>query len=77
MKRKTVILLFLVLAMAMLAGCGMQTEKTADAGMKAEINTLTFSAASLTQDPTFVDWTQDGTVMQLIDQTGGNREGSM
>lgn len=77
MKRKRWrILLFLLLALVMLAGCSAQTEKTADAGANAEIATLVFSAASLTQEPAFVDWTQDGTAMQLIarkDETGAVR----
>ncbi|MBR1584945.1 MAG: DUF2318 domain-containing protein [Clostridia bacterium] len=66
MKRKWSVLLFLLLAAVMLAGCAAQTEKTADAGADANISTLTFSAAELTREPTFVDWTQDGTAMQLI-----------
>ncbi len=74
MKRKHgSILLFLLLAAVMLAGCSAQSEKAADANGNAAISTLTFSAASLTQELTFVDWTQDGTAMQLIarkDETG-------
>ena len=67
MKRKIgMFLLLLSLAALMLTGCAALTEKTADAGVNTEINTLTFSAAELTQEPTFVDWTQDGTAMQLI-----------
>ena len=65
MKRKQgSILLFLLLAVMMLAGCAAQTENAAETN--AKINTLTFSAVSLTQEPTFVDWNQDGTSMQLI-----------
>ena len=49
MKRKQGgVLLFLLLAVLMLAGCAAQTEKAAD----GKINTLTFSAAALTQEPT-------------------------
>lgn len=77
MKRKQGgILLILLLTVVMLAGCAAQTEKAADAGENVEINTLTFSAAELTQEPAFVDWTQDGTAMQLIarkDETGAVR----
>lgn len=68
------ILLFLVTLM--LAGCAVQDEKATDTNVNAEISTLTFSAAALTQEPAFVDWTQDGTAMQLIarkDETGAVR----
>ena len=60
------IFLFLYLATLMLAGCAAQTESAPDAGVKPEINTLTFSAKALTREPTFLDWTQNGTAMQLI-----------
>ena len=66
-------MLILLLAAVMLAGCAAQTEKAADTDVNAASDTLTFSAAELTQEPTFVDWTQDGTAMQLIarkDETG-------
>lgn len=67
MKRKSGMMLLLpLLAVIILAGCAAQTKEAADAGVNTEINTLTFSAAELTQEPTFVDWTQDGTAMQLI-----------
>lgn len=73
MKRIQWGIFFLFLASLMLAGCAVQSEKTPDDGSKAEISTLTFSAKDLTGEPTFLDWTQDGTAMQLIarkDETG-------
>lgn len=60
----------------MLAGCAAQTENASDTKINTQIDTLNISAASLTQEPTFVDWTQDGTAMQLIarkDDTGAVR----
>lgn len=69
-------LLFLLSAVLMLAGCAVQDEKATDTNVNAEISTLTFSAAALTQEPAFVDWTQGGTAMQLIarkDETGAVR----
>ena len=69
-------LLSVLLAMFMLAGCAAQSEKAADANSGEETAVLTFSAAELTWEPTFIDWTQDGTAMQLIarrDETGAVR----
>ncbi|MBR1584233.1 MAG: DUF2318 domain-containing protein [Clostridia bacterium] len=77
MKRKFLCgLLLLLLASLMLTGCAAQTEKAADGNEAVKADTLIFSAAELTQEPTFVDWTQDGTAMQLIarkDETGAVR----
>ena len=69
-------LLFLLSAVLMLAGCAGGTEVTtaADAGETQPV--LTINAAALTREPTFVDWIQDGTAMQLIarrDEAGAVR----
>lgn len=75
-RRKETRLLLLFCAMLMLAGCAAQTEKATNMGVNDEISTLTFSAGALSREPTFVDWVQDGTAMQLIarkDETGAVR----
>ena len=59
-------LLFLLSAVLMLAGCAGGAEVTADANVGETQLVLTFSAAALSREPVFVDWTQDGTAMQLI-----------
>ncbi|MBQ8161640.1 MAG: DUF2318 domain-containing protein [Clostridia bacterium] len=71
--KKWSFLLILVLAAVTLAGCTAQSEKPEASGKDSEPLTLTISAETLTQEPTFVDWNQDGTDMQLIarkDDTG-------
>ncbi|MBQ6595679.1 MAG: DUF2318 domain-containing protein [Clostridia bacterium] len=63
----------LLLAVLMMAGCSAGSENTAATGSREADPGLTFSAAELTREPAFVDWTQDGTAMQLIarrDDTG-------
>ena len=75
-QKKWMILFFLVAAALALAGCAAQSENAVDKSENAVPTTLVFSAAELTQEPTFVDWTQDGTAMQLIarkDETGAVR----
>ena len=59
-------LLLLLFAVLMLAGCAGGAEVTADANVGETQLVLTFSAAALSWEPVFVDWTQDGTVMQLL-----------
>ena len=66
------IFLFLFLVPLMRPGT-VRSEKKPDEEGNAEISTLTFSAKDLTGEPAFLDWTQDGTAMQLIarkDETG-------
>lgn len=75
-RKKWSVFLFLLLAAAMLTGCGGQSEKTANVSGNQGKAALTISAVSLSREPAFVDWTQDGTVMQLIarkDDTGAVR----
>lgn len=70
------ILLFLLLAVWMLAGCAAGTENTPGVPGGETESALAFSASALTREPTFVDWIQDGTAMQLIarkDETGAVR----
>ena len=67
------IFLFLLLAALIPTGCAAKGEEKPVEEAKAEISTLTFSVKDLTGEPTFLDWTQDGTAMQLIarkDETG-------
>lgn len=62
-RMKSVALFLLLLAAALvLVGCSANSEKNGANDSAA----LTFSSAELTQEPTFVDWTQNGTAMQLI-----------
>ena len=77
MKRiKWSLLLLLFSAALMLAGCAESTEKSTGANAGEAKTALTINAAALTREPIFVDWTQDGTAMQLIarkDETGAVR----
>ncbi|MBR1709875.1 MAG: DUF2318 domain-containing protein [Clostridia bacterium] len=66
MKRKTWIIFVFLLLVGILAGFTAQSEKAAEPETSAEPETLSFSAADLTGEPTFVDWIQDGIAMQLI-----------
>ena len=76
MKRRIWRTLFLLLMTAALAGGSAAAEGTADAGNPGTAPGLAFSAAALTGEPSFVDWEQEGTAMQLIarkDDTGAVR----
>lgn len=75
MRKKHLLLLALVLLSALLlAGCAAKSDELkAEA---AEQTGLTIELKTLTDEPSFVDWTQDGTTMQLIallDKTGAPR----
>lgn len=54
----------LLLAAVLLAAC--QGQADAPAAEPAEAAGLTIDAGALTGAPTFIDWEQDGTAMQLI-----------
>ena len=75
-QEKRSVLLVLLLACLILAGCAADTEKAASQNIDEAKSTLTISASALTREPSFVDWTQDGTAMQLIarkDESGAVR----
>ncbi|MBR1686845.1 MAG: DUF2318 domain-containing protein [Clostridia bacterium] len=65
MKRNIALALLLLLSLAVLAGCSATSESNTTSKAPAE-DTLTIDAQTLTEVPSFVDWTQDGTVMQLL-----------
>ncbi|MBR1822426.1 MAG: DUF2318 domain-containing protein [Clostridia bacterium] len=61
-------LMALILALAMTA-CSSKTDAAAGAAQATEpeaVAGLVIDATTLTEAPTFVDWNQDGTAMQLI-----------
>ena len=69
-------LLLLFCAALMLTGCASSTEKSTGENVGEAKTAMTIDAEALTREPTFVDWTQDGTAMQLIarkDDTGAVR----
>ena len=63
----------LLLCAALLTACGADSGKSAQAAATAQPG-LTIDAAALTREPSFVDWDQNGTAMQLIalKDAGGN-----
>ena len=70
MKRKYIWLILLLAAAVALSACG---SKADEPGKEEESPAgLTIDASKLTEMPTFVDWTQDGTAMQLIALKKGN-----
>ena len=66
----------LLLALLMMTGCAKNTESEPASRVGEAGSDLTINASTLTQEPAFVDWVQDGTAMQLIarkDETGAVR----
>ena len=69
MKKKTsLILLITLIAAVFLSACGADT----DVGQTEGAAGLSFSISELTEEPTFIDWKQDGTAMQLIALKSGD-----
>ena len=59
MFRRYSLLILLLLSALLLAACASKAENAGGEG-------LVIDAAALTGEPTFIDWDQDGTAMQLI-----------
>ena len=69
MKKKTsLILLITLIAAVFLSACGADT----DVGQTEGAAGLSFSISELTEEPTFIDWKQEGTAMQLIALKSGD-----
>ena len=64
MIRRYGLLMLLLLSALVLTACAGKADATPEAAEAAA--GLTIDAATLTGEPTFIDWEQDGTAMQLI-----------
>mgnify|MGYP002625559359 CR=1 FL=1 len=65
--KRTLVLLMLLAAVLALSACASKADGAGEQAAKG----LTIDAAALTGEPTFVDWDQDGTAMQLIARRDG------
>ena len=63
-------LVLLLAAAAALSACG--AGANGPAAEEARLAGLTIDASALTEEPSFIDWEQDGTAMQLIALKTGN-----
>ena len=75
MKRGLFALAALKLTLALvLSGCGKNSEEAATAAGQAAVDGLAIEIASLTAEPSFIDWKQDGVDMQLLALRNDNNQ---
>ena len=75
MNRKGLFVILLILSVGLLTACSATSAQEINAKGTAAA-ALTIDASTLSSEPTFVDWVQNGTAMQLIarkDETGAVR----